>query len=247
MIYSRCFRFSFAGVLSALGLALADVVHEMQEPSGKTINSNNWSIITERLKHLSQCGTNELVKQGHKQESVVVEKYLNLRYEGTDCALMCTSNEDSAESFTNVFQKKYQEQFGFTLPDRPIITDDIRVRALAKSAMDINRKIQTRPNDKPLKESKIVQCFFEQGFLDTPVYIIGELYASDQISGPAIIIDPSCTILVEPNCLATVTDCGDIRIAIEQTKNDTNSTELDLIKLSIFQNRFMSIAEQCGR
>lgn len=55
------------------------------------------------------------------------------------------------------------------------------------------------------------------------------------------------TILVEPNCQATVTDCGDIRIAIEQTKNDTNSTELDLIKLSIFQNRFMSIAEQCGR
>ena len=55
------------------------------------------------------------------------------------------------------------------------------------------------------------------------------------------------TILVEPNCKATVTDCGDIRIAIEHIKEDTNSTELDLIKLSIFQNRFMSIAEQCGR
>ena len=55
------------------------------------------------------------------------------------------------------------------------------------------------------------------------------------------------TILVEPNCEATVTDCGDIRIAIEHTRDDTNSTELDLIKLSIFQNRFMSIAEQCGR
>jgi 5-oxoprolinase (ATP-hydrolysing) len=55
------------------------------------------------------------------------------------------------------------------------------------------------------------------------------------------------TILVEPNCQATVTDCGDIRIAIEHVKDDTDSTELDLIKLSIFQNRFMSIAEQCGR
>lgn len=55
------------------------------------------------------------------------------------------------------------------------------------------------------------------------------------------------TILVEPNCDATVTDCGDIRIAIEHIKDETDSTELDLIKLSIFQNRFMSIAEQCGR
>lgn len=127
----------------------------MQEPSGKAINQENWSNITERLKHLSKCGTEELVKQGYDQQSLVVEKYLNLRYEGTDCALMCTSNEDAAESFTNLFLKKYKDQFGFTIPDRPIITDDIRVRALAKSAMDINRKIDTRPNGKPCKEAKV--------------------------------------------------------------------------------------------
>jgi 5-oxoprolinase (ATP-hydrolysing) len=162
---------SFAGVLSALGLALADVVHEMQEPSGKAINSDNWSNITDRLKHLSKCGSEELAKQGHDRfvmilltigsvlitfsESIVIEKYLNLRYEGTDCALMCLSNEDTPESFTNLFLKKYKDQFGFTLPDRPIITDDIRVRALAKSAMNIDRKIDTRPKDKSMKESKV--------------------------------------------------------------------------------------------
>jgi 5-oxoprolinase (ATP-hydrolysing) len=152
---------SFAGVLSALGLALADVVHEMQEPSGKAINQDNWSNITDRLKHLSKCGTDELLKQGYDHQSIVVEKYLNLRYEGTDCALMCTSNEDTAESFTNLFLKKYKDQFGFTLPDRPIIIDDIRVRALAKSAMNINRKIDTRSNDKPLKEPKVnYYCLF---------------------------------------------------------------------------------------
>ena len=59
------YLFSFAGVLSALGLALADVVHEMQEPSGKAINSDSWSNITDRLKHLSKCGADELAKQGH--------------------------------------------------------------------------------------------------------------------------------------------------------------------------------------
>jgi len=127
----------------------------MQEPSGKAINKDNWSNIIDRLNHLSKCGIDELVKQGYNHQSIVVEKYLNLRYEGTDCALMCTSNEDTAESFTNFFLKKYKDQFGFTLPDRPIITDDIRVRALAKSAMKIDRKIETRPNDKPLQESKV--------------------------------------------------------------------------------------------
>ncbi|CAF3337079.1 unnamed protein product, partial [Rotaria sp. Silwood2] len=237
----------FAGVLSALGLALADVVHEMQEPSGRIINVDNWSNILDRLKYLSTYGTDELVQQGYDRKSIIVEKYLNLRYEGTDCALMCTSNEDKAESFTDVFLKKYKEQFGFIIPDRPIIVDDIRIRALAKSAMNINRKIDNRSKDKPFKELKKVKCYFEQGFVETPVYLIEELYANDHISGPAIIIDPSCTIVVESNCEATVTDCGDIRIAIKHVKEDTDSTELDLIRLSIFQNRFMSIAEQCGR
>ncbi|CAF0933153.1 unnamed protein product [Rotaria sordida] len=237
----------FAGVLSALGLALADVVHEMQEPSGKVIDSNNWSNINDRLKHLSNYGTDELVKQGYDRKSIIVEKYLNLRYEGTDCALMCASNEDSAESFIDVFLKKYKEQFGFIIPDRPIIVDDIRIRALAKSAMNIDRKIDIRPKDKSFKELKKVKCYFEQGFVETPVYLIEELYANDHISGPAIIIDPSCTIVVEPNCEAIVTDCGDIRIDIKHMKENTDSIELDLIRLSIFQNRFMSIAEQCGR
>lgn len=38
---------------------------------------------------------------------------------------------------------------------------------------------------------KKVKCYFEQGFIDTPVYLIEELFANDHISGPAIIIDPS--------------------------------------------------------
>ena len=57
--------FSFAGVLSALGLALADVVHEVQEPCGKVINSDNWSSILDRLDYLSKCGINELTQQGY--------------------------------------------------------------------------------------------------------------------------------------------------------------------------------------
>ena len=59
------FVLRFAGVLSALGLALADVVHEMQEPSGRTIKAENWSQTFERFEHLSKCGTDELIKQGH--------------------------------------------------------------------------------------------------------------------------------------------------------------------------------------
>lgn len=58
---------SFAGVLSALGLALADVVHEMQEPSGKVLNSSTWPIIHERFEYLSNYGIDQLTKQGYEK------------------------------------------------------------------------------------------------------------------------------------------------------------------------------------
>ena len=75
-----------------------------------------------------------------------------------------------------------------------------------------------------------------------------QLVNAPLVSLDLLIVESHCsTILVEPNCRATVTDCGDIRITIEQNKDDAGSTELDLIRLSIFQHRFMSIAEQCGR
>ena len=68
---------------------------------------------------------------------------------------MCTSNDKTMESFINIFLKKYNEQFGFTLLDRPIIVDDVRVRTLAKSAMNIDRKIDIRPKDKSLQALKV--------------------------------------------------------------------------------------------
>ena len=77
--FSSFYLVSFAGVLSALGLALADVVHEMQEPSGKVINSDNWSNITDRLKHLSTCGIEELSKQGYAR-FVTCRSQLNLYF-----------------------------------------------------------------------------------------------------------------------------------------------------------------------
>lgn len=55
---------------------------------------------------------------------------------------------------------RYKDQFGFVLPNRPIIVDDIRIRALAKSGMSIDRKIDQRPENKPLKETKVYSLDF---------------------------------------------------------------------------------------
>ncbi|XP_078355296.1 5-oxoprolinase-like, partial [Oculina patagonica] len=92
------------------------------------------------------------------------------------------------------------------------------------------------------------KCYFEDGFHDTKIYLLEELSAGHTIDGPAIIVDKNSTMLVEPQCKASITTSGDIRIEIGGNQGKKSiGTELDAIQLSIFSHRFMSTAEQMGR
>jgi 5-oxoprolinase (ATP-hydrolysing) len=94
---------------------------------------------------------------------------------------------------------------------------------------------------------QVVEVYFETGYQQASVYILCDLHAGHEIPGPAIIMDNLSTVLVEPDCTASITSRGDIRIIIGAGEVKKIGTEMDPIQLSIFSHRFMSIAEQMGR
>lgn len=251
----------YAGILSAYGMALADVVHEAQEPSGITFNRENGKVLVDRFRGLAEKCVQQLKVQGFDKDRIVIESFLHLRYEGTDCALMtaptaCKSPENLLEEnfgdFQASFLQRYQSEFGFVLQDRKIIVDDIRVRVSGKTFAPPELPIECLKNeeDEQPEKEKTVKIFFDKEFLDTSVYLCQSLRGGQKIKGPALLIDRLSTILVEPNCIAKVTTTGDLIIDIGETKNASLSPEenrLDAIQLSIFSHRFMSIAEQMGR
>jgi 5-oxoprolinase (ATP-hydrolysing) len=49
------------------------------------------------------------------------------------------------------------------------------------------------------------------------VFLFSKLGADDRIVGPAIIIDNTTSTVIEPGCVAVITDYGDIRITVNQT------------------------------
>lgn len=238
------FIHKYAGILSAFGMALADVVHEAQEPSAKTYSPDNFGHFLERFQFLGEQCKVELHKQGFSDENIVLEAYLHMRYDGTDCALMCTATL-KYENFLATFLERYKSEFGFTIQGRDIIVDDVRVRGVGKSFIDEETERPTS-SDEP-KPQETVQVYFEGGYERTNVYLLKDLFAGHIIEGPAIIMDQLSTILVEPDCTATITKHGDTKITIGTGVVKKISPELDSIQLSIFSHRFMSIAEQMGR
>uniref|UniRef100_A0A8D3BLT0 5-oxoprolinase, ATP-hydrolysing n=1 Tax=Scophthalmus maximus TaxID=52904 RepID=A0A8D3BLT0_SCOMX len=237
----------YSGVLSAYGLALADVVEEVQEPCSLQYEQRCFDELDRRVEQLSKRCHDTLGARGFDR-SVTTEVFLHLRYKGTDCALMVTAagSPSDAQScragdFRSAFTKRYLKEFGFTIPDRAIMVDDIRVRGCGISG--IKSVYKTKMGSGHAKPVTTTKCYFDDGYLDTSVYLWEELPCGHNIQGPAIIIDKNSTILVEPCCEARLTEGGDVCITVGSDPHCALGTELNTVQLSIFSHRFMSIAD----
>ncbi|RKO87012.1 5-oxoprolinase-like protein, partial [Blyttiomyces helicus] len=249
----------YSSVLSAVGLSLADVVHEEQEPSAVVLASAVLPHIQARSQELTSRCVAVLTRQGFTAESITCEVHLNLRYQGTDTAIMTLASPTgipSAADFSSRFAVAHHQEFGFTLPDRDIIVDDIRVRATghtatggpatARSTIHAELRSLARTPPPPDRVAATANTYWEGGRRATPVYLLGVLEIGNEVVGPAIIVDDTATILVEPGCAATIAS-DHIVITVGSGERRAVGVELDPVQLSVFAHRFMSIAEQMGR
>lgn len=256
----------YSSVLSAYGMALADVVDESQVPDSKTWSDKNdtKSELKKTMEGLKARSTANLKDQGFSDDKIVFEEYLNMRYRGTESALMVVKPDlkeaknlyDGDDwAFGKAFVKQHEQEFGFTLPDRDIIVDDVRARGIGKSFEGLEKTIDRQLKEikpKDLGEGKrygMSQVYFEGGRQDTPIYKLELLEIGDRVKGPAILADGTQTIVVTPGASALVTETHVvINIGESEAQNKkVNATEVDPIMLSIFAHRFMAIAEQMGR
>ena len=111
--------------------------------------------------------------QGFAKNQIKTEKYLHMRYHGTDCALMVTTNSEN--DFISGFLKRYQTEFGFTLKNRSILVDDVRVRGVGCTDFDQENDLSKADIITP-EPVEIVQVFFDQNYEETKVYKMEQVF-----------------------------------------------------------------------
>ena len=255
----------YSSVLSAYGMALADVVDESQEPDSQVWDEEGKAkqALSKKMEELKRRSTKKLQDQGFTEDAIVFEEYLNMRYRGTESALMVIrpSSEDAQReydgdnwAFGKAFVKQHEQEFGFTLPDRDIIVDDVRVRGIGRSFEGLEKTVdhqlkEIKPKDiEGQKQYGKSQVYFEGGRRHTPIYKLEDLDVGDRLKGPAIVADGTQTIVVTPEASALVIETHVvINIGDDSAGVKVNAKEVDPIMLSIFAHRFMAIAEQMGR
>ncbi|XP_062093597.1 5-oxoprolinase 1-like [Humulus lupulus] len=240
----------FCGILSAFGMGLADVVEEAQMPYSAVYCQESVVEASRREAILLEQVKLKLKEQGFRDESIKTEIFLNLRYEGTDTSIMVKKQkcvDGTGNDFDVEFVKIFKQEYGFKLQKRNILICDVRVRGTGITNI-LKPKALPPAYGAPQVEGSY-KVYFGNQWLDTPLFKLEKLSYGHVVSGPAIIMNGNSTVIVEPNCKAIITRYKNIKIMVEPVASTIKVSKkiADVVLLSIFNHRFMGIAEQMGR
>ncbi|KAF5013268.1 hypothetical protein FDECE_697 [Fusarium decemcellulare] len=243
----RVILHKYSSVLSAYGIALAETVQEERLPFAEVLSASSLDRVTPILEDLRTKTMASLKQMDPICKSISSKYFLNLRYDGSDTSLMVEKPTDSWD-FEDAFVRIHYQEFGFT-PERDILIDDVRVRSTATTADQDKvglRELDSLEQTRPAISDQTTPMFFEGlGTIDAPLFHLDRLSFGDTITGPAMVIDKTQSIVVAP--MSTATALSSMLVIDVDPLEAKTAPKVDPIRLSVFANRFMGIAEQMGR
>jgi 5-oxoprolinase (ATP-hydrolysing) len=266
----------FAGLLSALGIGIAPASWDGQRDGlGRVLSSSGPMPVSaqQEWNQLEAEGLSTLGGEGAASDAIEIERSLDLGYVGTDTALSLvepaalrsarleidrgapnTLAIDESSAWCEAFERLHRLRFGYVRAGREIEIKALRLRAsgpegepLDTSSGEVAAKEEPVPLPAPLRRDNA--WFPGVGRVRAPIYSRESLRPGHVLSGPALILESTGTVVVDPGFVLSVDPSGVFRIraqAGQVAKRSVDLSEADPVRLEVLGNRFMSIAEQMG-
>lgn len=240
------FIHSLAGVLSAYGMGLADQSAMREQAVEEKLGAAAEGALAARLDALAEAARGELLGQGVGAERIDVIRRVHLRYEGTDSALVVDFGSNAAMQAQ--FETAYKRRFSFLMPSRALVVEAVSVEALGRSEAPPETIADSSPRAGTPAPSEQVRMFGNGEWRVTGIYRRADVKPGDTIKGPAIVAENNATTVVEPGWQAEVTAWNHLVLTRVEALPERRAigTTADPVMLEIFNNLFMSIAEQMG-
>jgi 5-oxoprolinase (ATP-hydrolysing) len=248
----------FSGLLSAYGMGLADIRASRQQALEGVFDETGLAGIADAGVRLGAEAAAEVAGQGVAADAITVFVRAHIRYAGTDTALEVEAGKipflpqekewaHSLEALRQAFQRAHRQRFGFIDETKPLIIEAVSVEAIGGGAKfaEAEHEVLKRPLPAPAKRTR----FFSGGhWHDASVYTRDQLFPGAAVTGPALIIEPNQTIVVEAGWRMEVTarDSLVLTRVVPLNRMMAVGTRADPVMLEVFNNLFMSIAEQMG-
>ncbi|MGB9390817.1 MAG: hydantoinase B/oxoprolinase family protein [Xanthobacteraceae bacterium] len=247
-----------SSLLSAYGMGLADIrsvrQQAIEEPFGKQAHATLEKVAS----RLAETVIGEVAAQGVEAKKIKLHVRAHIRYAGTDTPLIVNAGSfrptrgknrplDSLTKMKSGFERAHKAQFGFIDRAKDLVIEAVSVEAIGGGARFKEKVGKTRRRKLPAPAQRT--RFFSGGkWQRANVYLRAVLVPGDKIKGPTIIVEPHQTVVVEQGWQAGLTarDHLVLRRVQKLARARAIGTHADPVMLEVFNNLFMSIAEQMG-
>ena len=243
---TRIFLHPFAGVLSAYGIGLADFTAMRESTVERVLDEAAVPELERALGALEDEARAELRGQDIPAERIRVARHVHLRYEGTDTFLPVQFG--TRASMLEAFETTYGKRFSFLMPGRRIVAGSVAVEATGTSGAGTESEAAFPAREGPLRPAETVRMVSGGQARETAVYLRTDMRPGDTVRGPAIVAERNSTTVIEPGWQAEVTRLNHMLLNRIEARPERRAigTSVDPVMLEVFNNLFMSIAEQMG-
>lgn len=238
-----------AGVLSAYGMGLADTTAMREKAVECSFDEAGEATAAGELAALSKSVADAVASQGIAREYIRVHERAHVRYEGTDTALTVTFS--TLENMQSTFEAAYKQRFSFLMPQRRLVIEAVSCEALGNNSQnDALRNHSQQPALEctltPIAEVEMISAVGLK--CRAPVFRRDGLPRDHRIAGPAILVERNATTIVEQGWVAEIgkDDFLILSRTVRRKAEFAVGTQVDPVMLEVFNNLFMSIAEQMG-
>jgi 5-oxoprolinase (ATP-hydrolysing) len=235
-----------SGLLSAYGMGLADLRASRERSIESELDHDTMRRIDDLGFEMSDEAMAEVADQGVPYDDIATVTRVHLRYEGTDNALPVMLDE--AEIMRRDFEAQHRQRYGFISPEKKVFASALEVEATGGGA-HIAKADEAAPvegRELPPTDAR-VRFFSNRDWHDGPVYTRDQLFIGATVQGPALIIEPHQTVVVEPGWRMDVTGEDNLVLTrVTPRQREILGEAADPVLLEVFNNLFMSIAEQMG-
>ncbi|MFC5499111.1 hydantoinase B/oxoprolinase family protein [Caenimonas terrae] len=242
---TRVFVHPLAGVLSAYGMGLADQNVIREQAVELPLAAGSLAEVAQRLDALAAAAQGELRKQQVNTGTIVVQRRVHVRYQGSDSALVVPFGD--LATITSGFEAAYRQRFSFLMKNKPLVVEAVSVEAVIAGDAPHEPAHEMHPvREVPRRET--VRMYSGGKWHAAALVVREDLRPGDLIAGPAIIAEKNATTVVEPGWEAKLTALDHLVLDRREARVITFAagTTVDPVLLEVFNNLFMNIAEQMG-
>ncbi|WP_112322463.1 hydantoinase B/oxoprolinase family protein [Oceanibium sediminis] len=244
---SRCLIHPYASLLSAYGMGLADIRASRIEAMEAELSDTTRLEAAVQLESLSVDALGEVEAQGIPERQIAMTQTLHLKVKGTDTALPIAF--DDLDAMRDAFATAHRARFGFDPGDAGLVIEAVSAEAIGAAAdmQEAEQPLQSR-DETDYPTAMTAPVFIDGDWVDSRFVRRADLRPGDTLSGPAVLVEDHTSILVAPGWRARITAHDHVALerAVARPKTAAIGTEADPIMLEVFNNLYMSIAEQMG-